>query len=470
MRQAAAESWSRWFQTHSWGDIERELVTRLESKDRDVVRRAAVALGAHRRRRGPRGVAAITSRPPVSSIPIRNGSSPTAATAPASTRSIRLTHGLSRRPRAALGYLKDEAAIPLLAETIARHSDPDKSNLFLTEACIEALGRIGTPAAESALIQAHQGLKDYYFYVGWYGDHPALYACHGSPPHYLIAEALDWIGSRRATDILPNLIRSLPTDPDRALFPYNDDAEALVGRIIRRCGMEGVVAETCLSILGEPGAARNKEIEAAIGTTYRAWAGLPDPENRAAHVLSLTCRDKRYEPRVRAAFDRYRALPRPNLKRVADKALPDVIPIKNWVSFFLARSLGNLADSGAVGSLEAALDPALAEANSGYPDPLSPGCLFLHNDLTPCWRAAAAWALGQIGDTRAVTVLLQTVGNLKNAPDTRHTAAVALKAIHDPASLQSMRDMAANYPDISTRRALLRACQAISEKNVALRR
>lgn len=468
-RQSAAGAWGRWFQTHSWADIERELAARLESKDRDIVRRAAVALGhtggEAARAALRRYVTAARELNPYPDWKLAHRSDGTRFNSldPVNPRTLQAA-------TRALGYLQDEAAIPLLAETIARNSDPDKSNLFLTEACIEALGRIGTPAAENALIEAQKGLKDYYFYVGWYGDHPALFACHSSPPHYFIAEALDWIGSRRAGDILPNLIRSLPTDPDRALFPYNDDAEALVGRVIRRCGMEDAVTQTCLSILGEPGAARNKEIETAIGTTYRAWAGLPDPENRAAHVLSLACRDTRYEPRVRAAFDRYRALPRPALKRVADKALPDVIPVKNWASFFLARTLGNLADSGSVGSLVAALDPALAEASSGYPDPLSPGCLFLHNELTPCWRAAAAWALGSIGDTRAVAALLQTVGNLKNAPDTRHTAAVALQAIHDPASVRPMREMAADYPDVSTRRALLRACQAISERDAATRR
>ena len=67
----------------------------------------------------------------------------------------------------------------------------------------EALGRIGSPEAESALIRAHAGLKDYFYYVHWYGDHSALYACHASPVHYFIAEGLDVIGSAQAARLCP---------------------------------------------------------------------------------------------------------------------------------------------------------------------------------------------------------------------------------------------------------------------------
>ena len=49
----------------------------------------------------------------------------------------------------------------------------------------------------------------------------------------------------------------------------------------------------------------------------------------------------------------------------------------------------------------AVLEQEPTESSTGRPDPLGPGVLFLHNDLTPCWRAAVAWALGRIGDRRA---------------------------------------------------------------------
>ena len=101
----------------------------------------------------------------------------------------------------------------------------------------------------------------------------------------------------------------MPTDPDRALLLGNDDCETLVGRVIRRCGAEAAVVETCLAMLGDDRAMANSDIRQAISTTYQAWGGKPDPENRAAHILSLVCRDRRYEPRIRAALDRYRVRP-----------------------------------------------------------------------------------------------------------------------------------------------------------------
>ena len=103
------------------------------------------------------------------------------------------------------------------------------------------------------------------------------------------------------------------------------------------------------------------------------------------------------------------------------------------------------------------LEQEATEAANGRPDPLGPGVLFLHNDLTPCWRAAVAWALGRIGDHRAVPVLLEVAASAENAPDTRHSAAVALGQIADPASLRAIERLAAGHPEISTRRALLRA-------------
>jgi HEAT repeat protein len=111
-----------------------------------------------------------------------------------------------------------------------------------------------------------------------------------------------------------------------------------------------------------------------------------------------------------------------------------------------------------VNTLLASLSHDLNEARHGRPDPSEPNIHFLQLEYTPCWRAAAAWAVGQIGDRRAVGTLLEVVANLDNATDTRHAAAEALGYIADPASFEAIRNLAANYPEVSTRRALLRAC------------
>ena len=460
-RATQAAAWQAWFRANGWEAIEKDLVARLGHESRDVARRAAVALG---HTGGEAARAALRdyvdrerkSNPYPEWRKRNNGDG-----ARFNSRSVANPRSLQAAVRA-LGYLRDNAAVPLLRETLVAHSDPSNGNLFLAEAVTEALGRIATPEAEQAVIAGLGGLRDYFYYVGWYGDHSALYACHASPTHYFAAEALDWMGSRQATAVIPHLIRSVPTDPDRALFFPNDDCETLVGRVIRRQGAEETVVETCLSLLGDAAAKPSKDIAAAVGKTYGAWAGHPDAQNRAAHILSLTCRDRRFEPRIRAALERYRARDNDGLQRAfGGGGLPRKLPAKHWVCFFLARALGNLADPASYDALVAVLEQCPPEAAGGCPDAASPAVLFLHNDLTPCFRAAAAWALGRLGDARAVPVLLKVVENLANAPDTRYAAADALGKLVRSEHLAALQKLAAEYPEVSTRRALLRACASL---------
>lgn len=461
-RREQVQGWRDWFAATDWARIERALIERIAGPNREDHRRAAVALGhvgdqaardvlrdyvAREREHNPYPEWRKTHQ--------GDGAMFNAAS-PANPRTLQAA-------TRALGWLQDANAVPLLADIVVRHSDPAAGNLFLAEAAVEALGRIATPEAEAALIGAFATLPDYLNHTRWYGDHDALIACHAAPVHYLSTEALDHRGSTQARGIVPHLIRSLPTDPDRALFPYNDDCETLVGRVIRRSGAEAAVVEACLAVLGDGPAPEAREITGALAATHQAWGGKPDPENRAAQVLSLVCRDLNYEPRLRAALERYRSRTQ-DIPRVFDTGIPVVtqLPVKHWVCFFLARSLGNLADPRSVPALLAALEESPPEAAAGRPDPLGPGVLFLQNDLTPCWRAAVAWALGQSGDRRAVPALLKTVGDLDNALDTRHAAAEALRRLADPASLAALRKLAADYPEVSTRRTLLEACAAIT--------
>jgi len=462
-RKTRANSWKQWFESTSWQQIEAGLIGRLKSDDRDVARRAAVALGhtgsnaarsalrqyvlVHRdfnplpawRKDGHRGDAARFN-----------------AASPVNPRTLQAAIR-------ALGYLKDRQAIPLLAETIAQNIDPATCNLFLAEAAAEALGRMESDDANKALVEAFASLRPYPEYTRWYGDHDALMACHASPLHYFITEALDAREYTQVRSIAADLIRSVPIDPDRALFLGVDDCEALVGRVIRRSGAEAEVVETCLSILGDQTAKRSKDIEQAIAKIHRCWAGEPTPANRAAQILSLVCRDAKYEPRIRAAFARYRETEQ-TIPRVFDTGIPvvDALPTKNWVCFYLARTLGHIGAPESAAELIATLKSEEAEAASGRPDPLGAGVLFLHNELTPCWRAAVAWALGQIGDTDAVPVLLDIVADLENATDTRHAAAEALGKIGDPDSLAAIRTLAKDYPEISTRLTLLKVCDGLT--------
>ena len=360
----------------------------------------------------------------------------------------------------ALGQMRDTTAIPLLRELLAKNIEPRTGNLFLAEALIESLGRIGTFEAETALLDTFAALKDYWHYVGWYSDHPALYACHSSPVHARIIEALDALGSTHAAAIVPQLIRSVPTDPDRGLFAQNDDYETLVGRLIRRSGLGPRVVESCLALLGDPVAKPAAAFCEALSTTHPAWGGHPGPENRAAQILSLTCRDTADEPRIRFAFDRFLSMPEEPIIRTLGN--PTWTPVRHWTLFYLARALGNLRDHASVVTLASVLSDDLNEARHGRPDPSQPEIHLLHLEYTPCWRAAAAWALGEIGDRRAWTALLAALRNLDNATDVRHASAKALGNIAVASDLAELTKLAADYPEVSVRKVLQRACSRIS--------
>ncbi|OHB85968.1 MAG: hypothetical protein A2V98_09340 [Planctomycetes bacterium RBG_16_64_12] len=454
-RLSQAEAWRAWFQANPWETIEQSLIERISNEDRATRRRAIVALGhvgGDAARAALRQfVAQEKNNNPYP--PFENDNRTDRFTFPADSP---LNPRTLQEAVRALGYLQDAGAVALLRGILDDHVDPKTGNLYLAEAAIDALGRIATPEAETALIDTFGRLEDYIRYVGWYSDHPALYACHSSPLHARIIAALDALGSTRAAVIVPQLIRSVPTDPDRALFPENDDYETLVGRVTGRSGRGDEMVETCLALLGDPQAKEVEDLKQAVSTTFDAWAGKPAPDNRAAQMLSLLCPDQNYEPRLRAAYERYRAMPEDPIDRPLGN--PTWIPQRHWVLFYLGRALGNLGDPRSVDTLLASLSPDLNEARHGRPDPSEPNIHFLQLEYTPCWRAAAAWAVGQIGDRRAVPVLLEVVANLDNATDTRHAAAEALGALADPASLEAIQQLAAEYPEVSTRRALEQAC------------
>ena len=453
----ASANWGKWLASNSWPAIETGLLQDLSAPS-PAKRGTIVALrhiGGDAARAGLREFvrkqAASNPYPPF----VNDNRTDNFTFAASSALNPRTLQEAVR----ALGQLRDADALPLLGELLAQNLDPVTGNLYLVEAILESLGRIGSPEAEATLVKTFAALKDYWHYVGWYSDHPALYACHSSPVHARLIEALEAIGSSRAASIVPQLIRSVPTDPDRGLFPQNDDYETLVGRLIRRSGRGPEVVETCLTLLGDPLGKTAEDIKAAVSITHPAWGGHPGPENRAAQILSLACRDTASEPRVRAAFARFRALPEEPISRTLGN--PTWTPIRHWTLFYLARALGNLADRASVDTLTAVLSDDLNEARHGRPDPSEPEIHLLHLEYTPCWRAAAAWALGEIGDRRAQPALLGAVRNLDNATDVRHAAATALGKIAEASDLAELTKLAADYPEVSVRKVLRAACARI---------
>jgi len=320
----------------------------------------------------------------------------------------------------ALGHLPTSETTSLLKEIVEQNIDHRESNLFLSETSLEALGYCCDESMQAYLVGLFGRLREYHQYYNWYGPgHPNNEA---STLHYRVLKSLDKMGATTAADIVPAIIRSLPIDPDRQLFMDTDDYETVAGRVIRRSGSESKVVETCLAMLGEPSNGTDEKTKEAVSKLYIAFGGNPGLKNRAAQVLSIVCRDRKCEPRIRAAFNRYRSLPR-------DPASSD--------------------------SLIAALENDPNEAAFGRPGPDTLYVGLLQDEHTPCYRAAAARALGNIREKRAAGTLLRVLSNLDNALDTRYAAAVALKRIADDGNLQAIAKLAIDYPDVSIKKVLL---------------
>lgn len=454
-----AADWRAWLEGDPWAGQEAALIRDMDSPDRAAQRRAMVALGhvgGDAARAALRGYVDRERRnnpyPPFENHN-RTDSFTFDDASPLNPRTL-------QSAVRALGHLHDTQSLPLFREILTDHIHPREGNLFLAEAVVEALGWIGGPEAEALLVDTFSRLGRYEDYVGWYSDHPALYACHASPLHARVIQSLDRLGAEGAGPIVPHIIRSLPTDPDRALFLETDSYELLAGRVIRRSGRGGEVTAACLALLGDPEAEAGEELRGAIGDTVKAWAGNLCPEIRAAQLLASLCRDPERAPALRAAYTRCLAEPEETFAREINH--PETynvkLPRRHWVLFYLGRALGNLGDAASVELLLGTLAPEGNEARHGRPAPDHTNIHLLQMEATPCWRAAAAWALGRIGDARAVPVLLETVANLDNAVDTRYAAAEALVHIAAPDSVPAIQKIADGYPEVSVRRKLLELC------------
>jgi len=208
--------------------------------------------------------------------------------------------------------------------------------------------------------------------------------------------------------------------------------------------------ETCLAVLGDRAAHPAEDLWNAVTNSPPALeVRAHDPEARAAQILSVVCLDARPAARIRAALERYRATP-PSRTR-------------SYVCFFLARTLGKVQDAGAVDTLLGLLNQDPTEASFGYEDPPH---VFIHKALAPFYRAAAAYALGEIGDRRAVPSLLRTLENFDNALDVRFTAAVALDRLCSTEDLPRLHQVADGYPEVSTRYALLETCARLKTQSL----
>lgn len=422
------DDWREWLADNDWDVIEAKLIARLDADDATVIAPLGL-IGSN--------AAGETLR----NYLLRNPGD-----------ELRNLMSAMR----ALGRLKDEAAISLLVDIFNQNArkNPGKAKklhelgwlqrpTYLTATAVEALGRIGSPEAERALIDAFPQLLEFWTYTYRSGDHTWLMGCHSSIVHYRFLEAFDALESSDTVELVPDILRSIPIDPDRALLFENDGYETLAARVVQRSGLAPDVIETCLSVLGDPTARAIPELLDAVTSSPPAVSVKPhDAESRAAQILSVVCLDTREADRIRDAFDRHRVTASSRTRA--------------WVCFFLARTLGKIGDRGAVDVLLAALADEPTEASYGFETPPN---VFIYKARAPFYRAAVADALGRIGDPRSAPILLQIAGDFDNAISVRHAAARALGTVCDESSLAALSALADDYPEVATRRALLKACE-----------
>jgi HEAT repeat protein len=437
-RKRGAEAWRTWLKNHPWSAVEESLTQQLDGDDPAAVQKAIEALG-------------------------HTGGDAARAALRSYLKANHETAGLLEllACERALGHLKDTAAVPLLADVLRQNIGPAKKRarklhelgwiqrpVHLAAAAAEALGWTATPEAEQVLLDVFPKLRHFWDYTFRTGDHSWLMGCHSSPIHWRIIEAFDAMGTRLPEGLVPHVLRSVPLDTDRGLLVTVDAYETVAGRVVQRSGHLPAVLETCLAVLGDPKAKLVESLKAGVTASPPASSTKPlKPQPRAAQILSACALDPRIAPRVAEAFNRFRAA-KPSRER-------------SWTLFFLARALGRLGNAEVVPSLMAALSEDPREAELGYVDPPN---VFIYSSMFPFYRASAAYALGAIGDPRGIPVLLDTVGDFANAMDVRRSAAQGLGLAARRGDEPKLRQVAEDYPEIITRRTLLRAAKAAASR------
>ncbi len=275
--------------------------------------------------------------------------------------------------------------------------------------------------------------------------------CHSSVLHYRILEAFDSMETKVDRPCVLAALRAVPIDTDRALLYETDAYENLTARVVNRSTFAGPVIEACLAVLGDTDFEPADDLKGAVTASPPAVSVLPhDPESRAAEIVSVVCVDAKYAARIRRTVERYRAM-EPSRKR-------------SWVCFYLARCLGKIRDAGSVEMLLSCLSDDATEASFGYEDQPN---VFVYKAMTPFYRAAAADSLGRIGDAKAVGTLFDVVKDFDNALSVRHAAARGLAMLCGPEHAAQLRTLAADYPEVSVRRAILEAHAEASSGRIA---
>ncbi len=438
-RAAASRRWTERLDRLDWTAVERDLCARLARGDGLEAWAAAETLG---HTGGPAGAEALRAF---------LASNPGAE--------LRLAMAAMR----SLGSLRAGAAVPALVTMLTTNAplvkDRREANrefggaqraVYLAATAAEALGRIGGAEAERALVATLGALEPIEKYTLCCGDHPWLMGCHSSPVHHRILEALDAMGSTNAGGVAAAIVRAVPMDKDRALLYELDAYEALTARVLARSGRAAEVVETCLAVLGDAAARPSDDLASTVGASPHAERHIRPhtPRARAAQILSVVATDPAAAPRIRALI-------------AAELAKP-AAEERSWVAFMLIRTLGRLRDAGSAEFVRGVLADGPTEVSLGTNPPPNHWAL---KAMRPYHRAAAAWALGEIGDAASAPALTAALGAMDNAPAVREAAALALGRIAAPAMAADLRAMGDAHPELTVQRALWEAGASLARRS-----
>ncbi|MBT7702556.1 MAG: hypothetical protein HN700_19880, partial [Verrucomicrobia bacterium] len=413
----------------NWGAIEQRLVDQLASTDPQDVHLALEALGHVGGDAGRQAIRGYLQAHPAGELRI-------------------LMAGLR-----ALGHLKDRDAIPMLV-TILNENLTKKGKgghhefgfgqkpIYLSATAAEALGWIGGGEAETAILAAFARLNSFEDYVFRAAEHVWLKGVHSSVLHFRMLEALDRMKSKGAGPLVGKIIESLPADKDRGLLYELDSYEKLSARVIERSGRMDEAVDACLHVLGETNvavAASDALLLSSVGKSPHAQDHIRrhSTQARAAQVVSIIAQAK-HGDRILARLKLYRA------------AQPS--ETRSWCCFMLTRALGRVGHSA---SVELFIDMLAHDPTETALGLNMPPQHLVYKGWRPFYRPAAAWSLGELKAVAAVPVLMTVLQELVNAPSTREQAAIALGKIGDQESLEELKAIGIDYPEVVTRRAIL---------------
>jgi len=504
-RPDGVAAWEAWFRQTKWEAIEAALVKQLEAKSPTTVRKALDTLGHTGGSAAKQALRSFASR----------------ALADKDRTPLPILMAAMR----ALGHLRDADAVEALGKILHKHVEKvpaaphyvanlsrhlpmhnprevvqqiryirqgaptpaTRRRVFLVAAAAEALGWIATPEAEKVLLSACSKLAEPWYYLTHSGGGGgSLLGLQTDMVYYRVLEALDAMGTRNTEVVLPILIRSPQTDVDRALLLETDSYEALLSRVVQRSGLTPHVLETCLWALGDPEGRRRHNFADAVTNALPGWQFTYTSETRAAQLASILCLDARFAGHFAAILDRFRKSDDSPLYSRLEYAFT-----RTGVCFYMARALGKVGHNESVDLLISILRQEPTEASfgrelppsarlykaewlandfrSGRTRPLVPEFEKYCKGVTPYFRAAAAYALGEIGDRRAIGPLLKVVADFDNDLDVRHAAVRALGMLCDHSDLPALQELARDYPEVTTRRWLLRACRNATFRPAAKR-